>query len=49
MFLDEIEDNTEYQRWYCGHYHTDKVVDKMQFMMYDFDEFGKKLVRKRKH
>ena len=49
MFLDEIEDNTEYQRWYCGHYHTDKVIDKMQFMMYDFDEFGKKLVRKRKH
>ena len=47
IFLDEIEEKTDYQRWYCGHYHTDKVIDKMQFMMYNTEEFGKKLVRKK--
>lgn len=38
-FLDEIEEITKYQRWYCGHYHTDKKIDKLRFMMYDIDEF----------
>ena len=23
-FLDEIEESTNYNLWYCGHYHTDK-------------------------
>ena len=36
-FLDEIEDNTDYKKWYCGHYHTDKTVDKIRFMMNDTD------------
>ena len=49
MFLDEIEEKTLYQRWYCGHYHTDKTIDKIQFMMYDIDEFGKKLVKKKRN
>ncbi len=22
----------DYQRWYCGHFHTDKKVGKMQFL-----------------
>ena len=38
-FLDEIENITEYKKWYCGHYHTDKRVDKLRFMMNDIDEF----------
>ena len=38
-FLDEIEGNTNYKRWYCGHFHTDKIIDKIRFMMYDIDEF----------
>lgn len=38
-FLDEIENITEYKKWYCGHYHTDKTVDKLRFMMNDIDEF----------
>lgn len=37
-FLDEIENNTQYQKWYCGHYHTDKQVDKIRFMMNDIEE-----------
>ena len=38
-FLDEIEMKTEYKKWYCGHFHTDKVIDKIVFMMNDFKEF----------
>ena len=33
-FLDEIEDTTTYDKWYCGHYHTDKTVDKVRFMFH---------------
>lgn len=38
-FLDEIEKNNEYKKWYCGHYHIDKKIDKLRFMMNDIDEF----------
>lgn len=31
-FFDNIEDNINYQKWYCGHFHTDKIIDKMVFM-----------------
>lgn len=37
-FLDEIESTTSYKKWYCGHYHTEKVIDKLRFMMNDIDE-----------
>lgn len=45
VFLDEIENTTNYKIWYCGHFHTDKKIDKMRFMMNDIEEF--KLVRKK--
>ena len=38
-FLDTIEDNTKYKRWYCGHYHTEKIVDKIKFMYNNIEEF----------
>ena len=38
-FLDEIEGNANYKRWYCGHFHTDKIIEKIRFMMYDIDKF----------
>lgn len=38
-FLSEIEEHNKYQKWYCGHFHTDKVVDKIRFMFNDIDEF----------
>lgn len=38
-FLDEIENKTNYKKWYCGHFHTDKIVDKIRFMFNDIDEF----------
>ena len=36
-WLDEIEANTDYRKWYCGHYHTRKRIDRMQFMFEDYD------------
>jgi len=38
-FLDEIELNVKYDKWYCGHFHIEKVIDKLRFMMNDIDEF----------
>lgn len=38
-FLDEIEENTDYNVWYCGHYHTDKEIDKLIFMFHQIEEF----------
>ena len=38
-FLDKIEDTTKYNKWYCGHYHTDKRIDKMVFMYHGIEEF----------
>lgn len=31
-WLDTIEKAMSYDVWYCGHYHTDKKIDKMNFM-----------------
>lgn len=31
-WLDTIEDKTDYGLWYCGHYHTNKSVNKMRFL-----------------
>ena len=31
-FLDKIEDSIEYDKWYCGHYHTEKIIDKIIFI-----------------
>jgi len=38
-FLDEIEELTDYNFWYCGHYHTDKKIDKIIFMFHKIEEF----------
>ena len=31
-FLDKIEEVIKYDKWYCGHYHTEKKIDKIEFM-----------------
>ena len=50
-FLDKIEENITYDKWYCGHYHTDKNIDKLRFMFKDIDEFnklnGKRMINKK--
>lgn len=40
VWLGEIEAKLNYKKWYCGHYHTNKRIDKMRFMFEDFDELS---------
>ena len=49
-FLDEIDQNIEYDKWYCGHYHIDKEIDKIEFMFKIISPFYRKpnVERKRK-
>lgn len=36
-WLDSIEKRLAYQKWYCGHYHTEKKISRLQIMYNDFD------------
>ena len=36
-WLGIIEEKLDYKRWYCGHYHTTKEIDKIQFMFEDIN------------
>lgn len=38
-FLDLIEENITYDKWYCGHYHTEKQIDKIEFLFEGIKEF----------
>ena len=38
-WLDRIEEKLTYRKWYCGHYHTEKKIDKLEIMVANFDEF----------
>jgi len=38
IWLDKIENKLDYMRWYCGHFHTDKIDDKIHFMYQGFRE-----------
>ena len=42
IWLDGIEDRLDYEKWYCGHYHTDKKIDRLEIM---FERFGEFFVR----
>lgn len=37
QWLDRIEKTISYKRWYCGHFHTDKTINKLRFMFNDID------------
>lgn len=37
-WLDTIEDRLDYERWYCGHYHCSKKIDRIMIMFEDFEE-----------
>ena len=37
QWLDTIEDKLNYKRWYCGHWHVNKHIDKIHFLYHDFD------------
>lgn len=38
-WLDGIEDKLNYQKWYCGHYHTVKKIDRVELMFENVDKF----------
>ena len=44
-FLDKIEENITYDKWYCGHYHTEKEIDKIEFMYRNIENMNKSLKR----
>ena len=37
-WMDKVADNAIYSKWYCGHWHTDRTIDKMRFMFHDIIE-----------
>ena len=37
-WLDKIEESTAYRKWYCGHYHITKAIDRMQFLFKEIEE-----------
>jgi len=41
IYLDKIEDNLNYKKWYCGHYHIEKQIDNLEFMYYNVKEIEK--------
>lgn len=38
QWLEQIEQKLSYQHWYCGHFHTDKTIDKLRFFFNDIAE-----------
>lgn len=41
QFLDKLEESIDYDKWYCGHYHTEKQNDKLEFMFGRIKRFNK--------
>lgn len=39
-WLDRIEDRLDYGKWYCGHYHTEKKIDRVEIMFENFGVIG---------
>ena len=39
-WLGRIEERLEYRKWYCGHFHTDKKVDRLRFLFTDIELLG---------
>ena len=46
-WLDTIEDTVDYEAWYCGHWHTNKRIDKMHFL-FDGVELLEDIVRRQR-
>lgn len=38
-WLDGIENKLDYSRWFCGHFHIDKTVDRLRFLFKDIIPF----------
>ena len=42
QWLNTIEDRLEYDAWYCGHWHINKRIDRMHFLMEGYEEIHPK-------
>ena len=42
-WLDTIEARLDYKAWYCGHWHTDKRIDKMHFLFKSWETIEKEI------
>lgn len=40
IWLDGIEERLDYGKWYCGHYHTEKKIDRVEIMFENVNMFG---------
>lgn len=40
IWLDYLEGQIAYKKWYCGHYHTVKKIDKLEFMFDNVKQFA---------
>ena len=40
-YLDIVEENINYDKWYCGHFHIEKQIDKIEFMHCDIKKLSK--------
>jgi len=40
IWLDEIFQKLQFEKWYCGHYHGEKTIDKITFMFNGFNALG---------
>ena len=40
VWLDRIERRLDYKKWYCGHWHIEKSIDRMRFMFNEFEALG---------
>jgi len=39
IWLDGIEKRIQYRKWYCGHYHIEKQIDKLEFLFGSIKKF----------
>lgn len=39
-FLNLVEEKVNYDKWYCGHYHGEKRIDKVEFIYHSIREFN---------
>lgn len=39
LWLQEIENQLTYQKWYCGHFHCEKKIDKIEIKFENIDVF----------
>lgn len=39
IWLGEIEERLDYEKWYCGHYHTEKKIARVEIMFENYNVF----------